>query len=72
MASVRIPPSSYPTYPGGAPINFATECLSLYSLKSILSKCLSSPNKNFDSAFAASVFPTPDGPMIKKLPKGRL
>ena len=30
-ASVSWPPSSYPTYPGGAPIIRATECFSMYS-----------------------------------------
>src|SRR5438128_1904961 len=34
-ASVSAPPSSYPTYPGGAPISLATECFSPYSPLSI-------------------------------------
>src|SRR5678815_6115752 len=29
--SVSCPPSSYPTYPGGAPIRRDTECFSMYS-----------------------------------------
>mmetsp|Transcript_9506 Transcript_9506/g.9324 ORF Transcript_9506/g.9324 Transcript_9506/m.9324 type:complete len:211 (-) Transcript_9506:469-1101(-) len=32
MASVRNPPFSYPTYPGGEPINLEMECASMYSL----------------------------------------
>ena len=35
-ASVSVPGSPYPTYPGGAPISFATECCSMYSLMSNL------------------------------------
>src|SRR6267143_394939 len=31
IASVSCPPSSYPTYPGGAPISRATACFSMYS-----------------------------------------
>ena len=34
-ASVSWPPSSYPTYPGGAPIRRDTEYFSMYSLMSI-------------------------------------
>lgn len=29
--SVSCPPSSKPTYPGGAPISLATACFSMYS-----------------------------------------
>ena len=41
-ASVSWPPSSYPTYPGGAPIRRDTECFSMYSLISIRTMLFSS------------------------------
>ena len=61
-ASVSCPPSSYPTYPGGAPTSLDTLNASIYSLMSILTICLSSSNSSSASVFATSVFPTPVGP----------
>ena len=60
--SVSPPASSYPTYPGGAPINFAVEWLSIYSDISILIIASSLPNISFASVLASSVLPTPVGP----------
>ena len=45
-ASVNCPPSSYPTYPGGEPINLDTLNFSIYSDISILTICLSSSNNS--------------------------
>ena len=61
-ASVSCPPSSYPTYPGGAPINLDTEYFSIYSDISILTILCSSSNNASASDFASSVLPTPVGP----------
>ena len=61
-ASVNCPPSSYPTYPGGAPINLDTEYFSIYSDISILTILCSSSNSASASDFASSVLPTPVGP----------
>ena len=69
-ASVSCPPSSYPTYPGGAPINLLTECLSWYSLISIRVIEFSSSNKYSARALASSVFPTPVVPKNRKVPIG--
>ena len=71
-ASVNWPPSSYPTYPGGAPTKRDTECFSIYSLMSIRTIWSSESNKSSARAFASSVLPTPVGPRNKKLPIGRL
>ena len=60
--SVNWPASSYPTYPGGAPINFAVELLSIYSDISNLIIDFSFPNISNATAFASSVLPTPVGP----------
>mmetsp|Transcript_13812 Transcript_13812/g.23553 ORF Transcript_13812/g.23553 Transcript_13812/m.23553 type:complete len:279 (-) Transcript_13812:1937-2773(-) len=61
-ASVSCPPSSYPTYPGGAPSNLDTVCFSMYSLISSRIMASSVSNMNSDRAFASSVLPTPVGP----------
>jgi len=68
--SVSCPPSSYPTYPGGAPINFATECGSINSDISTLIILFSLPNNASAKAFASSVLPTPVGPINKNEPIG--
>ena len=67
IASVKIPPSSYPTYPAGEPISFAIECFSPYSL---ISKRINFTPSSFDNVFAISVFPTPVGPTKSKLASG--
>ena len=69
-ASVSWPPSSYPTYPGGAPIRRDTEYFSIYSLISIRTILFSSSNRFSASAFASSVLPTPVGPRNRKEPIG--
>ena len=69
--SVSCPPSSYPMYPGGAPINRLTECFSMYSDMSMRTIDFSSSNKNSASARANSVFPTPVGPRNINEPIGR-
>ena len=69
-ASVNCPPSSYPTYPGGEPINLLTVCFSIYSDISIWINESSSPNKNSARDFAVSVLPTPDGPKNINDPDG--
>ena len=68
--SVNCPPSSYPTYPGGAPINLATECGSINSDISTLIMLFSLPNNASANAFASSVLPTPVGPKNKNEPIG--
>ena len=68
----KLTPSSYPTYPGGAPINLDTLYFSIYSLISILTILLSSSNKFCAKAFANSVLPTPVGPKNRKEPIGLL
>mmetsp|Transcript_7132 Transcript_7132/g.14072 ORF Transcript_7132/g.14072 Transcript_7132/m.14072 type:complete len:242 (-) Transcript_7132:121-846(-) len=61
-ASVSCPPSSKPTYPGGAPIKRLTACFSMYSVMSRRIKA-SSLLKRYDAnALANSVLPTPVGP----------
>ena len=69
-ASVSCPPSSYPTYPGGAPMSLDTEYFSMYSLMSIRTMFCSSSNKVAASVLANSVLPTPVGPKNKKEPIG--
>lgn len=65
--SVSCPPSSYPTYPGGAPVSLDIECFSEYSLASILIIASSESNRNRASDFVSCVFPVPEGPpKIKK------
>ena len=70
--SVNCPPSSYPTYPGGAPINLEIENFSIYSDISILIIASSVSNKYSDNDFANSVLPTPVGPKKMKEPIGFL
>ena len=69
-ASVSWPPSSYPTYPGGAPIRRDTEYFSMYSLISRRTMLDSSSNRLAASAFASSVLPTPVGPKNRNEPIG--
>src|SRR5574340_34865 len=45
-ASVSWPPSSYPTYPGGAPTRRDTVCFSMYSDISMRTIAFSSSNRN--------------------------
>ena len=63
----QLPPSSEPTYPGGAPISRATLCFSWYSLRSMRIIACSSSNSDSASARANSVLPTPVGPRKMKL-----
>ena len=69
-ASVSWPPSSYPTYPGGAPIRRDTEYFSMYSLISIRTIFCSSSNRVAASVLASSVLPTPVGPRNRNEPIG--
>ena len=69
-ASVSWPPSSYPTYPGGAPIRRDTEYFSMYSLISIRTIFCSSSNSVAARVFASSVLPTPVGPRKRNEPIG--
>ena len=71
-ASVNCPPSSYPTYPGGAPISLLTVCFSWYSLISIRTKASSLLNKYAANALASSVLPTPVVPKKINEPMGLL
>ena len=71
-ASVRYPPCSKPTYPGGAPISRDTECFSMNSDISRRTMASSVSNKKFASALLSSVLPTPVGPRNKNEPMGRL
>ena len=68
--SVNCPPSSCPTYPGGAPINLDTANFSMYSDISILIKESSDSNKYFARTFANCVLPTPVGPRNINVPIG--
>ena len=67
----KIPAIVDPEAPGGAPINRATVCFSMYSLMSILIMAFSSSNKNSASARDNSVLPTPVGPRKRNEPIGR-
>src|SRR5436190_22398792 len=69
--SVSCPPSSYPTYPGGEPMNFATACFSMNSLMSKRISEDSERNMYFASVRATSVLPTPVGPRKRNAPIGR-
>ena len=71
-ASVRRPPSSYPTYPGGAPMSRATECCSMNSLMSMRTMAASVSKRYSASALHNSVLPTPVGPRNRNEPIGRL
>ena len=71
--SVSCPASSYPTYPGGAPIMRETEC---FSINSDISRRISVSGVSkscSDSTFTSSVLPTPVGPTkIKEAGRCRL
>ena len=69
-ASESWPPSSYPTYPGGAPTRRDTVCFSWYSPMSIRTIARSSSNRKSASARASSVLPTPVGPRNRNEPIG--
>ena len=68
--SVSCPPSSYPTYPGGAPTNRDVLKLSLYSLISTRINASELPNICSASFFAKYVLPTPVGPKNINAPIG--
>ena len=70
--SVNCPPSSYPTYPGGAPTRRETVNFSIYSLISIRINASEEPNMYFASSLAKWVLPTPVGPKNIKVPIGLL
>ena len=53
-------------------MSLLTVCFSMYSLMSILTRESSLLNMREAKAFASSVFPTPVGPMKKKLAVGLL
>ena len=69
-ASVNCPPSSYPTYPGGAPTRRDTSCFSIYSDISKRSIFFSLPNIVSANALANSVLPTPVEPRNRNEPIG--
>ena len=71
-ASVNWPPSSKPTYPGGAPTSLETANFSINSDMSSLIRDSSLPNIYSARALASSVLPTPVGPRKIKLPMGCL
>ena len=71
MRSVNCPPSSCPTYPGGEPMSFETECFSIYSDMSKRINARSLPKRNCASERATSVLPTPVGPKKRNEPTGR-
>ena len=68
--SVSCPPSSYPTYPGGAPTRREEEYFSWNSDMSSVIRDLASPYTRSASIFARWVLPTPVGPRKRKLPIG--
>mmetsp|Transcript_31311 Transcript_31311/g.73250 ORF Transcript_31311/g.73250 Transcript_31311/m.73250 type:complete len:614 (-) Transcript_31311:1067-2908(-) len=65
-ASLSCPPSSYPTYPGGAPTRRDTESFSMYSDMSMRTICSSESNSRSVSTLASCVLPTPVGPRNMK------
>ncbi len=65
------PPSSKPTYPGGAPTSRETANFSMYSDMSSRTIAFSSSNSSCASALASSVLPTPVGPRKRNAPTGR-
>src|SRR6266849_4259718 len=71
-ALVSVPESSYPTYPGGAPISRLTENFSMYSDMSTRIRAFVSANRKRARPRASSVLPTPVGPEKMKEPIGRL
>ncbi|MNP26739.1 hypothetical protein D3C76_1196070 [compost metagenome] len=68
---MSCPPSSYPTYPGGAPTRRETLCFSIYSDISIRIMPSSRSKRDTASDLASSVFPTPVGPRNRNEPIGR-
>ena len=70
IRSVNCPPSSYPTYPGGAPISRLTANFSIYSLISIRTKESGESNIYVASNLARCVLPTPVGPRKINVPMG--
>mmetsp|Transcript_61997 Transcript_61997/g.140273 ORF Transcript_61997/g.140273 Transcript_61997/m.140273 type:complete len:407 (-) Transcript_61997:1317-2537(-) len=62
IASVKSPPCSKPTYPGGAPMSLETVCFSMYSDMSRRTMASSLSNMAAASALQISVLPTPVGP----------
>ena len=67
---MNSPPSSYPTYPGDAPINLLEEIFSENSLMSICISLVLSPYIYSAIHLAVYVFPVPVAPTSKKLPTG--
>mmetsp|Transcript_38319 Transcript_38319/g.96301 ORF Transcript_38319/g.96301 Transcript_38319/m.96301 type:complete len:280 (+) Transcript_38319:768-1607(+) len=70
-ASVSLPPSPCPTYPGGLPTSLLTLWRSMNSLMSSRIMASGSPKYTSASALVSSVFPTPVGPQKRKPPMGR-
>ena len=70
--SVNCPPSSQPTYPGGAPSRREVLKLSEYSLMSTRIMASLEPNISSASFLARQVLPTPVGPKNMKAPIGWL
>ena len=68
--SVNCPPSSCPTYPGGAPTIRLTVCFSMYSLMSMRIRASALPNMYSASFLAKYVLPTPVGPRNMNAPIG--
>ena len=66
-----MPPSSNPTYPGGAPISLETACFSMNSDMSIRIRLSLSSKRCAARALARAVFPTPVGPAKRNAPMGR-
>ena len=58
----QSPPTSYPMYPGGAPMRRWSECSAENSDMSKRMYALSSPNRRLVRVLASSVLPTPVGP----------
>ena len=70
--SVSCPPSSYPTYPGGAPINLEIANFSMYSLMSMRIRASCESNRVVVKTFASCVLPTPVWPRKINEPIGFL
>ena len=70
--SVSCPPSSYPTYPGGAPISREIANFSMYSLMSMRISESGVSNRVVVKTFANCVLPTPVWPRKIKEPIGFL
>src|SRR5207237_401566 len=80
-ASVRTPPSPWPTYPGGAPLNAETVRAPCHSRLSILTRCSSPPSSATDRLARLFALPAPAGtrlkvaggtPGVRRLPPRRL